>query len=539
MASEPRARRRREKATRKRRRWLRSLGALIVILITGYLAMRFVYRLPDISGRTASHRIKGGADTRLGRQLGALLAGHPGESGIFLLKDGRDAFVARALLARMADKSLDIQYYMHHQDTVGGLLTYEVLHAADRGVRVRMLIDDMYGNQDEDTWVALDAHANIEVRLWNPWKRGGSRMLQSVVRATEIDYRMHAKSFTADDQATIVGGRNIGDEYFDAGTELAFTDLDALSIGPPAHEVSTTFDSYWNDEHAYPVDILIRAGTEQDLASLRAEKSAFFDRQATSAYVKALDDSDLARGLREGSLAFSWAEAKIIHDSPRKQDLKKDGEDQLLVSQLAPYIVEAKKSVYISSPYFVPGDRATQALCKLSRDGVKVLVLTNSLASNDVTAVHAAYAKYRRKLLRCGVRLFELDESLKDREGKMFTWLPGLAKSSLHAKTMAFDEEIMFVGSFNFDQRSLHINNEIGLLFRDPEIAGSSARHFEENVGRVAFEVSFSREGGRQNLHWTGGQGGPDVVLEHEPYATTLQKFTVGIVKWLPIEAEL
>ena len=202
-------------------------------------------------------------------------------------------------------------------------------------------------------------------------------------------------------------------------------------------------------------------------------------------------------------------------------------------------ITGAKKTVDIVSPYFVPGDNATEALCKLAQDGVQVRILTNSLASNDVTAVHAGYAKYRRKLLRCGVRMFELDESLKDREGKMFTWLPGLAKSSLHAKTMVFDGEIMFVGSFNFDARSLHLNNEIGLLFHDPEIAGASARHFEGYVNKVAFEVSFSREGGSQNMHWTGGQGGPDVVMEKEPYATTMQKLMVGILKWLPIESQL
>jgi len=191
------------------------------------------------------------------------------------------------------------------------------------------------------------------------------------------------------------------------------------------------------------------------------------------------------------------------------------------------------------SPYFVPGARATEALCKLSPDGVKVRILTNSLASNDVTAVHAGYAKYRRTLLRSGVRLFALDESLKEREGKMFTWLPGLAKSSLHAKTMSFDGEIMFVGSFNFDQRSLNINNEIGLLFRDPAVAGAAAREFEAKVNKVAFEVGFARAGGRQNLHWTGGRGGPDVVMEKEPYATSMQKLIVGILKWLPIESQL
>ena len=512
---------------------------VFLILIGGYLVMSIVYRLPDISNRNPSYMIDDGQTTRMGRQFGELVANHPGKSGVFLLSRGRDAFAARALLARLSEKSLDVQYYMYHQDTVGGLLTYEVLKAADRGVRVRMLIDDIYGNKDEDTWVGLDAHENIEVRMWNPWKRGGNRMIQSIMRAATINYRMHAKSFTADNQATILGGRNIGDEYFDADTNVAFSDIDVLTIGPPVGEVSNEFDSYWNAEHAYPVNTLMHQGTDQDLSALRTKKNAFYEKQSSLDYVKALTDSDLARGLKNGSLSFGWSEARVIHDSPQKQDLKKKGRDQLLISQLAPYITGAKKTVDIVSPYFVPGDRATDALCKLSQDGVKVRILTNSLASNDVSAVHAGYSKYRRSLLRCGVRLFELDESLKDRVGKMFTWLPGLAKSSLHAKTMVFDGEIMFVGSFNFDQRSLNINNEIGLVFDDPAVAGAAAKQFEDNVNKVAFEVSFSREGGRQNMQWTGGQGGPDTVFEKEPYATTRQKLTVGILKWLPIDSQL
>jgi len=524
---------------RPKRRFARRLGYFLLVIIAGYLLAGFLYRLPDISKRSQSYVIDDGVVTPLGRDLATELAAHPGKAGIFLLPGGRDAFVARALLARKAEKSIDLQYYMYHQDTVGSLLTYEMLRAADRGVRVRMLIDDIYGNEDEDTWVALDAHSSIEVRLWNPWKRGGSRLIQSVLRATDINYRMHAKSFTVDNQATVLGGRNIGDEYFDADTDVAFSDVDVLTIGPPVAEVSSEFDQYWNSEFAYPVNILVRQGTDQDLGALRNERSAFYENQSTSDYVQALTDSDLAHGLADGSLGFSWVEARVIHDSSEKATLGRAGKDELLISQLAPYITSAKKTASIVSPYFVPGDKASDALCKLAQEGVQVRILTNSLASNDVSAVHAGYSKYRRKLLRCGVRLFELDESLKEREGKMFTWLPGLQKSSLHAKTMVFDGEIMFVGSFNFDQRSLHINNEIGLIFHDPETAGAAERTFEENVNKVAFEVEFTREGGRENMHWVGGQGGPDVMMQEEPYATTTQKAMVGILKWLPIDSQL
>jgi putative cardiolipin synthase len=524
---------------RKKHRGLKFAAGILLLLVLVYFVMGAFYRLPDISSRTQSYAIDDGVATALGSAVADGLAAHPGKTGVFLLPHGRDAFAARALLARHAEKSIDLQYYMYHQDTVGRLLTYEVLKAADRGVRVRMLIDDIYGNQGEDTWVALDAHPSIEVRLWNPWKRGRNRLIQSLFRAMDINYRMHSKSFTVDNQATVLGGRNIGDEYFDADVNVAFSDIDVLAVGPPVAEVSSEFDEYWNSEFAYPVNILVRQGAGQELDRLRDARTDFYQSQSTSDYVHALTDSDLAHGLAAGSLAFSWAEARVIHDSSQKKVLKKQGRDELLISQLAPFITGAKKTADIVSPYFVPGDRAADALCSLAQQGVQVRILTNSLASNDVSAVHAGYSKYRRKLLRCGVRLFELDESLKDREGKAFTWLPGLKKSSLHAKTMVFDSETMFVGSFNFDQRSLHINNEIGLVFHDPESASQAARNFQENVNTVAFEVKFSKEGGRENMHWIGGQGGPDTVFEKEPYATTAQKLIVGVLKWLPIDSQL
>lgn len=512
---------------------------VVGILIGGYFILGKLYQLPDMSKRSDSHAIVDGADTTLGRGFDEQVSAHIGETGVVMLRSGRDAFVARAVLAEQAEKSIDVQYYMYHQDTVGGLLTYSLLKAADRGVRVRVLIDDIYGHVDEDAWVALDAHPSIEVRFFNPWVRGSNRLIQSVFRFRDINRRMHAKSFTVDNQATILGGRNIGDEYFAADKDLAFTDRDVFAIGPPVAEVSTEFDNYWNSKFAYPTNSLVRQGTSEELDELRAEKTAFFGKNTTSVYVEALSNSPLAKTIRDHTLVLTWSVAQVIHDSPDKKERADGWEDELLISQLAPFITSAKKSVDIVSPYFVPGDKAKDELCKLSGDGVKVRILTNSLASNDVSAVHAGYSKYRRPLLRCGVELYELDESLKSKEGKIFTWLPGLAKSSLHAKTMVFDGETMFVGSFNFDQRSLYLNNEIGLVFKDSEIAGAAAKSFAENVNKVAFKVEFSGGAGNNNMHWIGGQGGSDVVMEKEPYATTLQKLTVGILKWLPIDAQL
>ena len=432
--------------------------------------------LPDNSDRTESRAItvSEGKQTSIGRGLAERLAGHPDKNGVILLRDGRDAFVARAVLAERAERSIDLQYYMFHHDTVGNLLIHKGLQAADRGVRVRMLIDDIYGNVGEDDWVALDAHPDIEVRFFNPWIRGKSRKLQYLTRFKDVNYRMHVKTFTADNQAAILGGRNIGDEYFEADPNLSFTDRDVLVVGPVVQDVEAEFDQYWNSEYSYPAATLIRQGTQQELDQLRSRIEAFYEESSTTTYRKALHDSPLAHAIRDNTYEFHWAEGRIIHDSSEKKAHDSQEQQELLISQLAPYITSAKTEVVIVSPYFVPGKKGAEGLCKLSRDGVRVRILTNSLVSNDVAAVHAGYSKYRKPLLRCGVELYELNERLRLERQKLFTWLPGLSKSSLHAKTMAFDRETMFVGSFNFDERSLHINNEIGLVFKQPEMASES-----------------------------------------------------------------
>ena len=498
--------------------------------------------LPDNSSRTESHAISTdeAQQTRMGRELTDKLAAQPGKNGVLMLRSGRDAFVARALLARLAERTLDLQYYMFHHDTVGNLLIHEVLEAAERGVRVRMLIDDIYGNEGEDAWVALDAHPQIEVRFFNPWVRGRSRMLQYITRLSDVNYRMHAKTFTVDNQATILGGRNIGDEYFAADPNLAFTDRDVMAVGPVVQDVQAEFDQYWNSEYAYPAATLIRQGTEEELEQLRAGKETFFEASATTAYLQALDDSPLANAIRAQNVDFRWADGKIVHDSSEKKAHDENWQEELLISQLAPYITSAKSDVVIVSPYFVPGQQATEALCKLSRDGVRVRILTNSLVSNDVAAVHAGYAKYRKPLLRCGVELYELNEQLKEHEQKVFTWLPGLAKSSLHAKTMTFDREIMFVGSFNFDQRSLHINNEIGMLFWDAQTAADSTDEFARHIEDVAFRVTLETdENGKESLRWSGRENGKQVVFDSEPYASGGLKAAVAFMKLLPIESQL
>jgi len=482
----------------------------------------------------------------LGKAFEALLQEHPGQSGVFLLRNGVDAFVGRAVLASMAERTIDVQYYMFHQDTVGRLLIRELLKAADRGVRVRMLIDDMYGEEADDVWSALDTHPNMEVRLFNPFVRGRSKNAQYIFDVKRVNYRMHSKTYTVDNQVSIVGGRNIGDEYFDADEDVAFSDLDVMSIGPVVPEVSEEFDQYWNNRHSYPIVTLI-AGVDSKavkpgaLDNLRKDLDEFFQTEQTLAYRGAMKNSVFANALRNKTAQFSYAKAKIIHDSAEKMTRSdEDWKDELLISQLAPYIQQATEEFVLVSPYFVPGQRGADAICKLSENGVRVRILTNSLVSNDVAAVHTGYMRHRKQLLRCGVEVYELNEQLKKVEAKQFTWLPGLSKSSLHAKTMAMDKQIMFVGSFNFDQRSLNINTEIGILFYDPELAGHSSEHFDKYIDKVAFRVGLvTDEKGNESMTWTGFDGGKQVVFDSEPYASFWQKLSVNLMRVLPIDSML
>lgn len=496
--------------------------------------------LPKDFTRSPSYAVNDGANTYLGRKFSSQLTDHRDQSGIFLLNDGLDAFVARVVLARIAERSIDLQYYMFHQDTVGHLLLDELLKAADRGVRVRLLIDDIYGSSADDVWTVLDSHPNIEVRMFNPFVRSTARNLQWFTRFRDVNYRMHSKSFTVDNEATILGGRNIGDEYFNANPDLAFADLDVIAIGPVVPEVSAAFDQYWNSNYAYPASVLTAPAAPGQLAELREQIIQFTGQEKSARYIEALKNSELARTLREGSVPFEWAQAKVIYDSVEKKTRNKNRKEELLISQLLPYIDKTTEELIIISPYFVPGDKGSDILCMLSQRGVKVRILTNSLASNDVMAVHAGYAKYRKKLLKAGVELYELDENITKEAGEKFTWLTGLSKSSLHTKAMALDRKVMFVGSMNLDQRSLHINNEIGILFLSPQIAGRSARLFDQKIAKVAFKLELhTAENGSESIRWHLKKDDEEIVYDSEPYVGFWKKLGVGFVGLLPVESLL
>ena len=496
--------------------------------------------LPENGDRQFSSALQDTGDTLLGKVAEQNGAEHPGESGFFLLGNGLDAFVARAVLAGVAERSLDVQYYLYHNDLVGGLFGYALLKAADRGVRVRLLLDDM-GLEGRDLEIAtIDSHPNIEIRIFNPFSRNIFRGIQFLTRFGSVTRRMHNKSFTVDNQVTIVGGRNIGNEYFDADPDLAFGDLDVMTIGPVVKEVSVSFDKYWNSELAYPIATLKRRVEVEKLDEARPDWERFVREQKDSAYYKALDNSNLARQLRAREAKYTWGEAKALYDKPEKITHDTQSKELHLAPQLAPYVDQLTDELIILSAYFVPGKEGVQFLKDLRKRGIRVRILTNSLASTDVTLVHAGYGKYRREMLRAGIELYEVNEKLSKKERKEKKGESGSSKASLHAKAFIFDRETLFIGSLNLDPRSFDQNTEIGIVFQSPELGAMMAENFDRDMGSKAFKVELHRdEDGMEFLRWVITENGETKIFTHDPYTSLWRRFLLSLAGLLPIESQL
>ena len=489
-------------------------------------------RLPSLEGRSASFAIPDTGDTRLGRGIAPHAAAHPGKTGIHALPVPADAFAARALLAGAAERSLDVQYYIWHGDLTGRMLFEALYRAAQRGVRVRLLLDDNGVGGLDDTLAALDAHPNIEVRLYNPFAQRGARVLGYLTDFERLNRRMHNKSFTADSQATIVGGRNIGDEYFGAGEGVVFEDLDVIAVGAAVREVSQAFDLYWNSASAYPAAAVLGPAPAGAGERLEADFAAVRDDPEALRYVRALSDTQLVRELVAGTLSLEWSDATLLRDDPAKTLDTAGRTELLLFTQLLRDTTPPRKSFDLVSPYFVPGKEGTAGLVDLARSGVSVRVLTNSLDATDVGAVHAGYAKRREALLRGGVRLYELKRSAA-RNDPGNRQRSGNSSASLHAKTFALDGQRVFVGSFNFDQRSAHLNTEMGLLIDSPALGGRFTTTLEKQVPQLAYEVRLTPAG---SLVWIERTATGEKRYDSEPGTGPLRRGWIWFLSVLPIE---
>jgi putative cardiolipin synthase len=498
--------------------------------------------LPKDFHRPESYALADTENTLFGKLLADEKADHPRKSGFHLLTEGLDAFVARAVLANHAERSIDAQYYLYHNDLVGKLFTDLLLKAADRGVRVRLLVDDMALSGRDLGAAALDSHPNLEVRLFNPFSRNVGRTIQFVTRLGSVTRRMHNKSFTVDNQVSILGGRNIGNEYFDADPDLEFADLDVMAIGPVVEEVSSVFDRYWNSELAYPASVLLKgeSPTPETVGIRRDQLNQYVADQEDSEYLGALRNSDLADKFRNDRVDFYWGDAEVVFDQPEKLQHGFSQTEYHLAPMLEPYLEGIDKELIIFSPYFVPGKEGTAFLTGLSRRGVRVLILTNSLASNDVGIVHAGYQKYRKKLLQGGVEIYEMNKKLTREQRKQKKGSEGSSKASLHAKSFVFDRKQVFIGSLNLDPRALLHNTEIGVVLEVPGIAAGMAEWFDENIEQLAFRLELKRqENGYEKLYWHGWENGKQVVYSHEPHTGFWRRFGINFMSLWPIESQL
>ena len=452
-----------------------------------------------------------------------------------MLVDGTEAFVARMQSAHLAARSLDVQTYIWHSDLTGNFLAQRLIEAADRGVRVRLLVDDLDARAKNTGFAALAAHPNIEVRVFNPFasRSGTLRMVSEGARNFKrINHRMHNKTWIADNRLAIVGGRNLGDEYFSASDEVNFVDLDFGMVGPVVRDASASFDRYWNSPAAYPMEMLDADAVDtQALEKLRVRLAAHVSEASGSSYARALREDAAVQNLVAGDWPMEWSpNYQFIADDPLKITMKKrDAKRAAVTAFLLPKFQGAQSALAIISPYFVPGDKGSTGLVNVARAGRSVGILTNSLAANDVAAVHGGYSRYRNKLLKGGVQLWEL----KPRGGGTAdSSVFGSSGASLHTKALSIDERSLFVGSYNIDPRSTWLNCEQGVLVESPVLAKQFRVIFDaQTAGQRAWRVTLEKG----ELTWTDDKG----AYDSEPESSFFQRMQAWFARILRIDAQL
>ncbi|MFJ4144407.1 phospholipase D-like domain-containing protein [Pseudomonas sp. NPDC089734] len=464
-----------------------------------------------------------------GRAIQTLAMPHEGRSGFRLLSDSSDAFTARAELIRSARTSLDLQYYIVHDGLSTRALIDELLKAADRGVRVRILLDDTTSDGLDQAIATLAAHPNIQIRLFNPQnlgrETGVTRSFGRLMNLSRQHRRMHNKLWLADSSVAIVGGRNLGDEYFDAEPHLNFTDIDMLSVGPVATQLEHSFDQYWNSALSKPIDEFIYIlPTQDDLTKARERLTTSLEiahREHKALYERLMAYKTRPR-LKDWLNELVWAHNQALWDAPTKVLARGEPDPHLLLTtQLAPELLKAHQELMLISAYFVPGEAGLLYLTNRADAGVSVSLLTNSLEATDVPAVHGGYAPYRKALLEHGVKLFELRRQPGDQGSngsgphlfKKHSFLTS-SDSSLHSKAMIFDRQKIFVGSFNFDPRSVLWNTEVGVLVDSPELAEDLR---ELTLQGMAPALSYEAKLENGQVVWVTEDNGQMHTLHKEP----------------------
>lgn len=466
-------------------------------------------------------------DTRLGKAVADWTALHEGLSGFYPLTKGMDALGVRLRLAERAQKSIDLQYFLMKNDTAGAVMVNALLKSADRGVRVRFLLDDIFTTVPDRTFLLMDQHPNIEIRIFNPLSRRGIWAFNYIGDFSQANRRMHNKSFTVDNAISVVGGRNIADEYFQLKKDSVFVDFDVLALGPIVADISKSFDQYWNHSRAVPVEQFITAKKNEDLQTVRANVAAKLDDIYETVYRKALN-SQLLQDLIADRQPLFVGPARVLADNPDKLINKIDEAHMQLAKDLSGVVRRAETEIIFISPYYVPGDRGVQLIRDLVAKGVRVVILTNSLASNNHVPVHSAYARYRRDVVKAGAELYEMRaNAARELEGDE----KGPEVLTLHTKAFLIDRRYLFVGSLNLDPRSIKINAEMGLLIDCEPMVRPFMQGAEERLSAVTYRVLVNDKG---KLEWHTRIDKQEVIETKEPLTGWWLRFKAWFMKIAP-----
>jgi putative cardiolipin synthase len=492
--------------------------------------------------------------THLGARFDNAALTHGGDSAFRIVSVGVDGFLMRAQMIDAAERTLDLQYFIFRGDETGRLLTDHLLRAADRGVRVRVLVDDGDTVAGDEQISALDSHPNIQVRIFNPFAyRGHSslrRGLEFMFHSSRLDYRMHNKLLVVDNAVALVGGRNIGNQYFQMDPESQFADDDVFAAGPIAVRLSATFDEFWNSPFAIPAAALGRHQSSPKALTARRGRAAERSEQQLQTlnsdgidYAARVATGEPYAGVLSGRLPLVWAQAEVVCDSPDKKNVESgDRRGRLMARSVLKAARAAQSEVLIVSPYLVPAADEFALLQDLRKRQVQVRILTNSLESTPDPAAQAGYLKYRIPLIKEGVELHELRALVGNTRGSGQTAvISRYGNYGLHAKLFVFDREKLFIGSMNFDQRSKHLNTEIGVIIDSPELAQQTAMRFESMVQPAnAYALAWRTLGsGSSQLVWDSQENDSAVEYTREPARSEWQRLEQRLLSWLPIAGEL
>lgn len=486
------------------------------------------FKLPE---RHPSTAIVDTADTTLGVYASDWLSLHNAANGVARLHNGAAALDIRLRLIALAESSIDIQSYLVRDDLSGNLIMMALLNAAERGIRVRLLMDDALTQPVDPGLLAVSKHENIDVRVFNPFPRHRSRFISFIANFNLLNRRMHNKTFTIDSQFTIVGGRNLADEYFDSSQINEYLDEDLLAIGNVVSDVSSGFDEYWNTRESMPIEFLGRPQSLPSIPDLLKEGQKFLEAQhGPHVYAEERFDGELVLG--EEGLSLVAASTELVLDHPDKVR----GLTRAQVGETSDYLrkmaAEAEQELVVVSPYFVPLKAGVDFFASVVKRGVRVVIVTNSLASTNHSSVHAVYARYRKPLLLNGIELYELRPTSETRsEAEALS-----VKVTLHSKVTVVDRAKLFVGSFNLDPRSLYINTEMGMAVESEQLASSMAESIELILPRLTYRLDLTKSGA---LCWSFSQDGVEETLKKEPHTTFWRRLSTWLMSLLPIEGQM